>query len=150
MAAKNLENLLSNLEEILEEGMGIPLSGGKRAVDIDAARDIIDEIRDNLPNEISMARNIVGDKNRIIREAKREAEKILQTAENRARTLVSREEVLVKAQERAREITQEANQQANTLRRTVTKYRDNMLRNTQERLQKSFGDIKTVRDNLKK
>ena len=150
MAAKNLENLLSNLEEILEEGMGIPLSGGKRAVDIDAARDIIDEIRDNLPNEISMARNIVGDKNRIIREAKREAEKILQTAENRARTLVSREEVLVKAQERAREITQEANQQANTLRRTVTKYCDNMLRNTQERLQKSFGDIKTVRDNLKK
>jgi vacuolar-type H+-ATPase subunit H len=150
MAAKNIENLLANLEEILEEGMGVPLSGGKRMVDIDAARDVIDEIRDNLPNEITMARNIVRDKNKIIRDAKREAEGILQTAENRARTLVSREEVLVKAQEKAREITQEANQQAATLRRTITKYCDNMLQNTQERLQKSFGEIKTVRDNLKK
>ncbi len=150
MAAKNIENLLANLEEILEEGMGVPLSGGKRMVDIDAARDVIDEIRDNLPNEITMARNIVRDKNKIIRDAKREAEGILQTAENRARTLVSREEVLVKAQEKAREITQEANQQAATLRRTINKYCDNMLQNTQERLQKSFGEIKTVRDNLKK
>ena len=118
-------------------------------VDIDAARDVIDEIRDNLPNEITMARNIVRDKNKIIQDAKREAEGILQTAENRARTLVSREEVLVKAQEKAREITQEANQQAATLRRTINKYCDNMLQNTQERLQKSFGEIKTVRDNLK-
>ncbi len=56
MATKNIENLLANLEEILEEGMGVPLSGGKRMVDIDAARDVIDEIRDNLPNEITMAR----------------------------------------------------------------------------------------------
>lgn len=150
MATKNIENLLANLEEILEEGMGVPLSGGKRMVDIDAARDVIDEIRDNLPNEITMARNIVRDKNKIIQDAKREAEGILQTAENRARTLVSREEVLVKAQEKAREITQEANQQAATLRRTINKYCDNMLQNTQERLQKSFGEIKTVRDNLKK
>ncbi len=150
MAIKTIDTLLAELEEVLEEGGRIPLSGGRRMVDVEKARDIIDLIRENLPQEIETARGIVSDKNRIAREAKRDAERILQTAEKRASILVSKEEVLVKAQERARELTQETKQQTDTLRREVTRYCDNMLRNTQERLQKSFGEIRTVRDSLKK
>ena len=56
--AVSLETLLENLEEILEEGMSVPLSGGKRMVDVDAARDIIDDIRLNMPAEILQAKAI--------------------------------------------------------------------------------------------
>ena len=55
-----------------------------------------------------------------------------------------------KAEEKAKTIVSEANQQATQLRTTVTKYCDNMLATTQEQLQKSFNEIKLVRDNLKK
>ena len=46
--AVSVETMLENLEEVLEEGMAVPLSGGKRMVDVDAARDIIDDIRINM------------------------------------------------------------------------------------------------------
>ena len=42
--AVTIESMLESLEEVLEEGVSVPLSGGKRMVDVDAARDIIDDI----------------------------------------------------------------------------------------------------------
>ena len=46
--AVSIEAMLEALEELLEEGMSVPLSGGKRVVDIEEARDIIDDIRINM------------------------------------------------------------------------------------------------------
>ena len=135
--AVSVETMLENLEEVLEEGMSVPLSGGKRMVDVDAARDIIDDIRINMPQEILQAK------------AKKEAEEMVRAAEERARKLLDREEIVRQAEEKAKTILSEANQQATQLRTTVTKYCDNMLATTQEQLQKSFSEMKIVRDSLK-
>ena len=148
--AVSVETMLENLEEVLEEGMSVPLSGGKRMVDVDAARDIIDDIRLNMPQEILQAKAIVQDRAQILAKAKKEAEEMVRAAEERARKLLDREEIVRQAEEKARTITSEANQQASQLSATVTKYCDNMLATTQEQLQKSFNEMKIVRDNLKK
>ena len=148
--AISVETMLENLEEVLEEGMAVPLSGGKRMVDVDAARDIIDDIRINMPQEILQAKAIVQDRAQIIAKAKKEAEEMVRAAEERARKLLDREEIVRQAEEKAKTIVSEANQQATELRTTVTKYCDNMMATTQEQLQKSFNEIKLVRDNLKK
>ena len=148
--AVSVETMLENLEEVLEEGMSVPLSGGKRMVDVDAARDIIDDIRLNMPREILQAKAIVQDRAQILATAKREAEEMVRAAEERARKLLDREEIVRQAEEKAKTILSEANQQATELRTTVTRYCDNMMATTQEQLQKSFNEIKLVRDNLKK
>lgn len=148
--AVSLETMLENLEEVLEEGMSVPLSGGKRMVDVDAARDIIDDIRINMPQEILQAKAIVQDRAQILAKAKKEAEEMVRAAEERARILLNREEIVRQAEEKSKAITAEANQQATQLRATVTKYCDNMLATTQEQLQKSYNELKIVRDNLKK
>ena len=148
--AISLEALLENLEEVLEEGMSLPLSGGKRMVDVDAARDIIDDIRLNMPQESLQAKAIVQDRAQILAKAKKEAEDMVKTAEDRARVLLDREEIVRQAEAKAKTITSEANQQAAQLRATVTKYCDNMLASTQEQLQKSYNEMKIVRDSLKK
>ena len=148
--AVSVETMLENLEEVLEEGMSVPLSGGKRMVDVDAARDIIDDIRINMPQEILQAKAIVQDRAQILATAKREAEEMVRAAEERARKLLDREEIVRQAEEKAKTILSEANQQATELRTTVTRYCDNMMATTQEQLQKSFNEIKLVRDNLKK
>ena len=129
--AISLEALLENLEEVLDEGMSLPLSGGKRMVDVDAARDIIDDIRLNMPQEILQAKAIVQDRAQILAKAKKEAEDMVKTAEDRARVLLDREEIVRQAEAKAKTITSEANQQAAQLRATVTKYCDNMLASTQ-------------------
>lgn len=148
--ALSVENMLQSLEEILEEGMGVPLSGGKRLVDVDAARDIVDDIRANIPQEIMQAKAIVQDRAQIIGKAQKEAEEMVRRAEERARQLLDREEIVRQAEERAKEINHTATTQAQQLKSTVTKYCDNILNQTQEQLQKSFCEVKLVRENLKK
>ena len=148
--AVSIEAMLEALEELLEEGMSVPLSGGRRVVDIDQARDIIDDIRINMPQEILQAKAIVKDKAQIMAKASKEAEEIIRRAEERARHLVDHEEIVLKATEKAREITQTSQQQAQQLKSTVTMYCDNLLTQTQEQLKKSFDEVKLVKENLKK
>ena len=148
--AVSIESMLEALEELLEEGVGVPLSGGKRFVDVEQARDIIDDIRINMPQEILQAKAIVQDKAQIVAKAHKEAEEIVRKAEERARELLDKEEIVVKATEKAKEITESAQSQANQLKTTVTQYCETVLTQTQEQLKKSFDEVKLVKDNLKK
>ena len=148
--AVSIESMLEALEELLEEGVGVPLSGGKRFVDVEQARDIIDDIRINMPQEILQAKAIVKDKSQIMAKANKEAEEIVRRAEERARHLVDQQEIVFKATEKAKEITQTAQTQAAQLKATVNEYCSNVLNQTQEQLQKSFNEVKLVKDNLKK
>ena len=148
--AVSIEAMLEALEELLEEGMSVPLSGGKRVVDIDEARDIIDDIRINMPQEILQAKAIVQDKAQIMAKAAKEAEEIVRKAEERAAHLVDSEEIVRKATAKAKEIEQAAQSQATQLKTTVTQYCDNLLTQTQEQLKKSFDEVKLVKENLKK
>ena len=51
----NVNELLDTIEDALEESAGMPLSGGKRIVDVEQIRDYLDEIRQNLPVELRQA-----------------------------------------------------------------------------------------------
>lgn len=148
--AVSIESMLEALEELLEEGVGVPLSGGKRLVDVEQARDIIDDIRINMPQEILQAKAIVQDKAQIMAKANREAEEIVRRAEERARHLVDQQEIVFKANEKAKEITQTAQTQATQLKTTVTDYCNSILTQTQEQMQKNLGEIKLIKENLKK
>ena len=53
----NVEELLEMMEETLEAGTIVPFSASKRMVDVDRMRDIIDEVRNNLPDEIREQKN---------------------------------------------------------------------------------------------
>ena len=112
----NVNELLDIIEDTLEEGTSIPLSGGKRVVDVDKIRDYLDDIRLNLPGEIRQAKTIVNDRAQILDDAKKEAAVIVKKAEERAAVLVSETEVLKAAEQRAAEVTANAQAEAERLR----------------------------------
>ena len=145
----NIDELLDLMEETMEEASGLPFSGSKRMVDIDKMRDIIDEVRLNMPTEIRQAKAIVNDRAHIIASAKREAEAIVKKAEDRARVLVGEEQIVRAAQQRAAEILSSAQSQSREMRTTVTDYCENMLRITEEQLARNAAEVKTVRANLR-
>ena len=134
----NVDELLELMEETLEEGTAVPFSSSKRIVDVDRMRDIIDEVRNNLPDEIRDSKKIVADREQIIKGAKAESENIIQQAEERARGLVSDQEILTAAQQQAKEIS-----------RSATTYCETILKNSEEVLARSVSDIKTTRMNLR-
>ena len=145
----NVEQMLDLIEETLDEGASIPLSGGKHLVDVDKIRDYLDEVRLNLPGELHQARNIVGDRSQILTDANAQAEAIVKKAEERARILVSEQEIVKAAQKRAADIVAAAQSEARTMRQTVTDYCANMLKNTEEAMTGNAAQIKTVRANLR-
>ncbi len=91
----NIESLLDQIEDILEAGTKVPLSN-KTGVDAAAIRTAIEDIRLNLPNEITQARAIVADRNNILIKAKDEAG-LLTKAD--AKKIAALEEKLRKAHE---------------------------------------------------
>ncbi len=145
----NIDELLDLMEETMEEASGLPFSGSKRMVDIDKMRDIIDEIRLNLPTEIRQAKAIVNDRADIVSSAKQEAHAIVKKAEDRARVLVGEEQIVRAAQQRAADILSTAQSQSREMRNTVTDYCENMLRITEEQLARNAAEVKTVRANLR-
>ena len=88
----NVEELLDMLEETLEEGTAVPFAAAKRVVDVDRCRDIVDEVRNNLPDELRDSKKIVADREQILKNAQTDADNIIKQAEERARVLVSDKE----------------------------------------------------------
>ena len=116
----NVNELLDTIEDTLEESTSMPLSGGKRLVDVEKVRDYLDDIRANLPGELRQAQQIVNDRAQIVDTANAQAQAIVKKAEERARILVSDAEIVKAAQQRAAEITAAAQSESRTLRQTVT------------------------------
>ena len=145
----NVNELLDTIEDTLEESTSMPLSGGKRLVDVEKVRDYLDDIRANLPGELRQAQQIVNDRAQIVDTANAQAQAIVKKAEERARILVSDAEIVKAAQQRAAEITAAAQSESRTLRQTVTDYCDNMLNTTEEAMVENAAQVKNVRANLR-
>ena len=145
----NVNELLDTIEDTLEESTSMPLSGGKRLVDVEKVRDYLDDIRANLPGELRQAQQIVNDRAQIVDTANAQAQAIVKKAEERARILVSDAEIVKAAQQRAAEITAAAQSESRTLRQTVTDYCDNMLKTTEEVMVENAAQVKNVRANLR-
>ena len=145
----NVNELLDTIEDTLEESASMPLSGGKRLVDVEQIRDYLDEIRANLPGELRQAQQIVNDRAQIVDTANAQAQAIVKKAEERARILVSDAEIVKAAQQRAAEITAAAQSESRTLRQTVTDYCDNMLKTTEEAMVENAAQVKNVRASLR-
>lgn len=144
-----IEELLDVIDELLDRAWNLPLTGGRCVVDADKVRDMIDEVRMNLPGEIKQAKSIVADRAEIIAVAKREAEGIVQKAEERAKSLVAKEEIVRQSQARATDIMQQSQMKAREMRGAAQDYSENILRQTEESLNRAVNDIKGTRQALR-
>ena len=77
----NVNELLDTIEDALAESANMPLSGGKRIVDVDQIQEYLDEIRANLPGELRQAQAIVNDRSQIVDSANAQAKAIIRQAE---------------------------------------------------------------------
>ncbi len=144
----SIDEILIEMDELLEESINLPFSGGKRMVDVERVRDLMSEIKLNLPGEVRDAQKIVRDRADIIATANKEAEGIIRRAEERAALLVSESEVVKASQAKANEIQTNAQQQSREMRKQVLEYCDGMLRQSEEVLAQRARDIRNVRSNL--
>ena len=144
-----VEEVLDMLDELLDHSWSLPLSAGRCVVDAEKVRDLIDDIRINMPGELNQARAIVNDREEIIATARREAAGLIRKAEDRAKALVASEEITKQSQSRASEILSQTQMQAREMRAGAQSFSDDILRATEESLHKALVEVKSTRQALR-
>ncbi|MCI8553927.1 MAG: ATP synthase F0 subunit B [Clostridiales bacterium] len=144
-----VDELLEQIDDMIDKAWSMPLSGGKCLIEADHLRDIIDDIRGNMPSEIRQAKAIVADRADIISTARREAEGIVRTAEERARHMVAQQEITRQAQQKANELLGQAQQKAREMRKGATDFSEDLLKRTEEVLALRLGEVRQARQVLR-
>ncbi|MCL4079554.1 ATPase [Coriobacteriia bacterium Es71-Z0120] len=139
--------LIDRIEEILEEGRSLPFST-KRLVDPEKIYEIIDEIRANFPDELKQARWIVKERQEMLEEAEKEANRILEEARERAAAIASEQEIVKLAEQQAAEILDNARAKEREIRLGAEDYADEMLANLEVNLGKLLTAVQRGRDRL--
>src|SRR5215469_15911945 len=99
--------LIDKLDDLVHNAKQVPLTDQVR-IDRDEIYDILDQMRATIPEEIKQARWIVKERQEMLAEAKREAERIVKEARDRQQRLVSQEEITKQAEHAAEDIIEDA------------------------------------------
>ncbi|MCL2055251.1 MAG: ATPase [Oscillospiraceae bacterium] len=140
-----IDDILDMMDDLLDKGQTVPFSVKKIIVDGESMRDCINDVRLNLPTEIREAKNIVFDRKTIITGANKEAEQLVRKAEERAKIIVSSDEITKAARAEAAKILNLATSKSRDVKNAANKYIEDTLMQTEERLQASLSDIRKTR-----
>ena len=86
--------LLEELSILLEDAKPVFGKNNLRQVDVSAAFEIIDEIRDTFPSEFAQSRQIVRERQSLLDDAEAEANRMIEDARSQAMTIASEQEIV--------------------------------------------------------
>ncbi len=142
----DIQHLVDRLEQVLSESRRLPLTA-LLLVDEDQLFNIVDQLRVAIPEEVKRANRVEAEKERILAQAKEEAERIRQLAKQEAAELVRRDSVTAASEQRARNIMERAQREADILRHDADAYVLEVLGKLEEDLVHSLN---VVRNGLRK
>ncbi|HRN67754.1 MAG TPA: hypothetical protein PK205_14130 [Promineifilum sp.] len=142
----DIQHLVDNLEQALNESTRVPLSA-YLIVNEEKVYSLLDQMRVAVPEEIKRANRIEAEKDRILAQAKEEAERIRDLARQEAGELVKRDAIVNAAQHRAENILERARRDADALRQDADVYIMDVLNRLEEDLTRT---LKVVQNGLHK
>ena len=143
--ASGVEELLDMLFDMVDEAKNVPLSSDRCMIERDRALDLIDDIRAQFPVELSEAKKVMASRADLIASAKREGELIRKQAEDKAKQIVSEDELLAQAKQKANELMRTAEERSRDLRKAANDYCEDALRRTEEAVAEAYDEIKKSR-----
>ncbi len=145
----NILDLLEMLYTMVSEAWGVPLGNDKCIIERDKFLNIIDEIKAQLPVEVAEAKRLVTARDEFIGSAKREAESIRKSAEERARELIDEQEIVKAAALRSNELLSGAENRTRELYRVANEYVDDALRRTEDAISAALSEVRQSRNEFR-
>ena len=139
--------LIDKLDDLVHNAKQVPLTDQVR-VDKEEIYDLLDQMRATIPEEIKQARWIVKERQEMLAEAKREAERIVKEARERQEHLISTEEVMKAAERAADDIVEDAQAREREIRLGAEDYADEILNPLEINLSKFIAAVQRGRDRL--
>lgn len=137
--------LVEMLYNMISEAWGVPLGNDKCLVERNKALDLIEEIKTQLPAEITEARRLVSRRDEFIQNAKREGESIRKMAETQARKMVDEQEIVRQAEARAKQMVAAAESKSREIQKAMNEYVDETLRGAEESAAQALEIVRNSR-----
>src|SRR6201995_4140761 len=139
--------LIDKLDDLVHNAKPVPLTDQVR-VDKEEIYDILDQMRATTPEEIKQARWIVKERQEMLAEAKREAERIVKEARERQEKMISEEEITKQDERAAEQIIEEDRGRERETRLGAEDYADEILNTLEVNLSKFIAAVQRGRDRL--
>jgi uncharacterized coiled-coil DUF342 family protein len=133
-----IEQIIDEIEEFIEGCKTAPFSQSKIIVPKEQLYELLTELRVKTPDEIKRYKKIIEQKDKIIGDAKAQAEQMIDETTAYANALVEEHEIMLKAYEKADQTIKAANAQADEIvgaaNKEAEEIRTSALSYTQERI----------------
>ena len=138
---------LDELAATVEQARSMPMSASC-VVNRGEVLGLIEEIRALLPEEFRHAQMLLADRESVVDEGRREAQRLINLAEEQRLSMTSETEVVSEARRQAHRIRADAVDEAETMRREVDDYVDTKLANFEVVLEKTLGAVRRGREKV--
>lgn len=108
----------------------------------------LEEVRQALPGSLAQAQELIGGREQMVEEARREADRIIESAHSQRGSLISDTEVARRSQAEADRILADARREAEEIRAEADDYVDSKLANFEVVLTKTIGSVDRGREKL--
>jgi cell division septum initiation protein DivIVA len=134
-------HLVDRLEELFNESRPIWLTHSV-IVDEDRMLDLIDQMRVAVPEEIKKAQQIIAQRDRIIAQAKEEANRTIALARDKAEKRLEDNELVQSARSQANQIVERAHQEAAGTQREADQYILDSLTKLEKEMEQLLNQIR--------
>ena len=134
-------HLVDRLEELFNESRPIWLTHSV-IVDEDRMLDLIDQMRVAIPEEIKKAQQIITQRDRILAQAKEEANRTVSLAREKAEKSLEDDEMILSAKARAQQIIKEAQADATNAQREADRYILDTLTNLEMQMDRILSQVR--------
>ena len=147
--SSRIPELLEMLHAMITEAWGLPLGAEKCVIERDKALDLLDEIRTQFPTEIAEAKRLIDARSDFINNARREAEALRRSAEEKAKQLMDEQEIIRIAKAKSDDMLTTAEAATAELKRVANEYVDDAMQRTEEALSAALDELRQSRAKFK-
>lgn len=133
--------LVDRLEAVINGGSRLPLTD-KVVIDEREALDVLDLMRTAIPEEIKQSRRLNQEREKIITEAQADANRLIAQAQEKIDRMLDEDSLVQAADERARQIEDDAQARAEEIRAGADEYAYGILRELDEHLSRVSGEVR--------
>lgn len=140
----DIQHLVDRLEDLIDEGRHVPFSKFT-LIDEERALEIIDQMRISVPEQIEKASRLINQRDRVLAQAREEADRITRVAKEESERLTTRDAIVQTAQNRATNIIEQARKEAEGIRADADDYVLQVLNELESQL---INNLTVVRNGI--
>ncbi len=141
-------SVIDELEREIQAAKKMPLTS-KLLIEEELLYKYVDALRAHIPEDIRQAQWISKEKDRLLKDAKEEAKKIISNTENKMVEMCDEKEIIKIANQKAKDIIDHANQKAAKIVQGSYEYVDERMSDLEKNLDKQLKEIRAGKTEIK-